>query len=226
MVGGLYNSAAAQQLSNSTNKPEPQVEAFRLCPPEGTLSKRADPELNRKKNRIDSSAKFHPTELTYLRRLTYPAEVSKKRRTEWQIDQSREVSRFEGTPIATQGYLLLTDVHHQLYGARPSSGESCNCWKTDDRNVDYVLWLAGNPLDNKANSVVVVVTPRIRIRHSQWTINNFTYIATRHYPVRIYGWLLLNQEHPEQLGKQRATLWEIHPIVQIQFKEHGTWKTL
>jgi hypothetical protein len=30
--------------------------------------------------------------------------------------------------------------------------------------------------------------------------------------VRIRGWLMLDQEHPEQIGKTRGTLWEIHPI--------------
>jgi hypothetical protein len=38
--------------------------------------------------------------------------------------------------------------------------------------------------------------------------------------VRITGWLFLDNDHPTDLDRQRATLWEIHPVTRID-----VWKT-
>jgi hypothetical protein len=32
---------------------------------------------------------------------------------------------------------------------------------------------------------------------------------------------MLDQEHPEQLGQTRVTLWEIHPIMQVDVDKSG-----
>jgi hypothetical protein len=34
--------------------------------------------------------------------------------------------------------------------------------------------------------------------------------------VRITGWLFLDNDHPTDLDRQRATLWEIHPVTRIE----------
>ena len=48
-----------------------------------------------------------------------------------------------------------------------------------------------------------------------------------------WGWLLLDQEHPEQLlasgnrNKVRGTLWELHPVVEIEvMQDHGSFVLL
>jgi hypothetical protein len=51
-------------------------------------------------------------------------------------------------------------------------------------------------------------------------------MAKQNQRVRISGWLLFDQEHPEQLGKTRATLWEIHPIIKIETQQNGNWTTI
>ena len=45
-------------------------------------------------------------------------------------------------------------------------------------------------------------------------------------PVRISGWLLLDPEHRNHLGKYRSTLWEIHPITRIEVMKDGSWVDL
>ena len=40
------------------------------------------------------------------------------------------------------------------------------------------------------------------------------------------GWSMLDQEHPEQLNQTRGTLWEIHPIMQIEVQQNGSWVPL
>jgi hypothetical protein len=56
---------------------------------------------------------------------------------------------------------------------------------------------------------------------------------SRSCSVRISGWLMYDGQHPEQLPPgtpsqppTRATLWEIHPIMKVEFKQNGVWKTL
>jgi hypothetical protein len=38
--------------------------------------------------------------------------------------------------------------------------------------------------------------------------------------------LMLDPEHPEQLGKTRGTLWEIHPVMRIEVRRGGRWGDL
>jgi hypothetical protein len=41
--------------------------------------------------------------------------------------------------------------------------------------------------------------------------------------VRVIGWLTWDQEHAADLGKCRRTLWEVHPIHQIQVQRGNQW---
>jgi hypothetical protein len=44
--------------------------------------------------------------------------------------------------------------------------------------------------------------------------------------VRISGWLMMDPEHPDQIGNTRGTIWEIHPIMQIEVQESGGFKPM
>jgi hypothetical protein len=39
----------------------------------------------------------------------------------------------------------------------------------------------------------------------------------------VSGWLLLDTDHPEGVGKSRGTLWELHPVMQIAVSKDGQW---
>ena len=75
-------------------------------------------------------------------------------------------------------------------------------------------------------SIVVEVTPRVRKGHPNWTTARLDPLVHTSTPVRISGWLMFDPEHPEQLGKTRGTLWEIHPIMKIEVEEQGQWRSL
>ena len=79
---------------------------------------------------------------------------------------------------------------------------------------------------DRAKAVVVEATPRVRTNHPQWTVNNLNAIAQSGTKVRISGWLMLDPEHPEQLAQTRGTLWEVHPIMQIDVLQGGQWVPL
>jgi hypothetical protein len=68
------------------------------------------------------------------------------------------------------------------------------------------------------------VTPRERDQRPGWTSSALSSLTGEQ--VRISGWLLMDQEHPEQLGQTRATLWEIHPIIHIEVNQGGSWQSI
>jgi hypothetical protein len=93
---------------------------------------------------------------------------------------------------------------------------------------DIHVWLNKQPVEGKdrTQAVVAEVTPRLKPEHRNWTQGTLRQLAGQRKQVRISGWLLLDQEHPEQLGKTRGTLWEIHPIMQIEVQQDDTWVPL
>jgi len=39
--------------------------------------------------------------------------------------------------------------------------------------------------------------------------------------VVIYRWTMLDPEHPEEIGKSRGTIWEIHPVMKVEVQQPG-----
>jgi hypothetical protein len=102
----------------------------------------------------------------------------------------------------------------------------------EPEHIDFHLWLVNSPTNvmtasvAKPTSIVVEMTPRVRKNHPNWTVEKLTEIANNKDMVRVSGWLTFDQEHPEQIGVHRKKLWEVHPIIKLEYKEGGTWKTL
>jgi len=41
------------------------------------------------------------------------------------------------------------------------------------------------------------------------------------------GWLMLDQMHPELVGRNRRTLWEVHPVMHLDWQTSaGPWVSL
>jgi hypothetical protein len=73
---------------------------------------------------------------------------------------------------------------------------------------------------------VIETTPRVQSAHSGWTLKRIQQLTRDKETVRISGWLLMDPEHPDQIGKTRGTIWEIHPIMQIETLVLGQWTPL
>jgi hypothetical protein len=80
------------------------------------------------------------------------------------------------------------------------------------------MWLVEKPHDAERRAVVVEITPRLRVRHPGWTEAQLAALVARQIRVRIRGWLMLDQMHPEEVGFNRITLWEIHPITRVEWQ--------
>ena|SRR2546428_283879 len=187
---------------------------FHGCPPEG---RGGDPALNRLKNRTQVPATFEAMPFEDLANLAVPPGVSKKPRGQWPQATLDALEPEEKRAVQVVGYLLRVKLEGQ---------ESPNCRSDAETDRDFHVWLANSPDDDRSEAVVVEITPRIRALHKSWSLTNLRRLVTQQSRVRIGGWLMLDPEHPDQVGKTRATLWEIHPILKIEVWSGGKWREL
>ena len=221
IVGFLVAQRQAQQAavensdpavaSGDVAKPKPVSITFMGCPPSGSGG---DPVLNTLKNRIDE-APWHSTTISDLLALPWPAAIEQKPRARWSKQDTAVIARHEGSPVQVEGYLL---------SAKKMSPETCNCRSVTF--VDYHLWIADDPNKGREQSLVIEIAPRVQSFHPEWTLRRLQQLARDREKVRISGWLLMDPEHPDQIGKTRGTIWEIHPIMQIETSFLGQWRSL
>jgi hypothetical protein len=192
--------------------PQPQTGTYKGCPAGGDGG---DQMLNVRKNRTDNgeNGAFHDVPLGTLINLSYPQDVGKVRRENWSQSDIAAVNQYEGIAVRTVGYIA---------GVRHEGTESTNCHSLDDR--DFHVWLVPNSSDARSKSMVIEITPRVRALRPGWADSSLNSLVGQQ--VRISGWLLLDQEHPEQIGLTRATLWEIHPIIHIEVNQGGNWQSI
>ncbi|HEX2865871.1 MAG TPA: hypothetical protein VHO03_02455 [Ignavibacteriales bacterium] len=211
--GSVISSEPMKELPEMKDKPQPRYASFKGCPPEGDGG---DPELNRNKNRIDEGS-YIPVEFDAVLDLDWPPEVERRDHKNWPNKAKSQVEKYEGIPIAVEGY---------LFSAKQSGPESCNCHGADKEFRDYHVWLIKSEGEDRTKSIVTEVTPALRANHPNWDLRNLNKIARQGQKVRISGWLMLDPEHPDQVGKTRGTIWEIHPIMKIEVNENGKWVNL
>ncbi|MDB4906394.1 MAG: hypothetical protein JWO05_1178 [Gemmatimonadetes bacterium] len=191
----------------------PVSPGFEGCPANGDGG---DPDMNALKNRSDTAA-WQPVPIDTVLALPWPATTQRRHRERWSRDEMRDVARYEGVPISIEGYLA---------GGKQSGPESTNCHGADAGFRDWHVWLSPMPGRDRSNSIVVEPTPASRALHPYWTLNRIGHLSQRGELVRISGWLFYDPEHPEQLGKTRGTLWEIHPVMRIEVRRNGQWVPL
>lgn len=194
-------------------KPSPVEITFDGCPPGGDGR---DTVLNRLKNRVDDGA-YVSVPFAAVETLPWPRGVERRARGEWPASDRKAVSRYEGIPVSVEGYLA---------GAKVEGPETPNCHGADSKYRDWHIWLSAQPGTDRSASIVVETTPRVRAQHPAWRISELHQLSRSGTPVRISGWLMLDQEHPDQVGKTRGTIWEIHPIMKIEARERGRWVRL
>ena len=195
------------------NKPQPLLRAFNGCVPEGTGG---DPALNRLKNRVDEG-QYVAIPFEEIEKLAWPKTIERRHRADWSSDDTATISRYEGIPVSAEGYLA---------NARQEGEESPNCKRTEAAFHDFHIWLTKNAGDDRTQSIVVEMTPGVRAQHHNWTTVALGQIVKDKLKVRISGWLLLDPEHPDQVGKTRGTIWEIHPVIRFEVEQAGRWVEL
>ncbi len=207
---GSVASGTPGSLPDMPQKPQPQEITFKGCPPEGDGG---DPALNRLKNRVDEG-KHVPVQFDAVLNLPWPKSIERRDRDRWSASDTAAIAKYEGIPIAVEGY---------LFDAKQEGPESTNCHGADEDMRDHHIWLIKSPGDDRTRSIVVETTPRVRANRPTWTTSALDNIAKNKQRVRINGWLFMDPEHPDQVGQTRGTLWEIHPIMKIEVQQQGNW---
>jgi len=195
---------------NVARRAVPVSPGYDGCPAEGDGG---DRPLNILKNRVDS-ATWVDTPLASVVTLPWPPDVTRRTRTEWSRRDSVVIARNEGLPVSVEGYFV---------GAKQEGPEATNCHGAESRFRDWHLWLSANPGKDRRRSIVVETTPAVRATHPEWSLNDIHKLVRDSMYVRVSGWLLFDQDHPEQVGKTRGTLWEIHPVMRIEVIRKGKW---
>lgn len=211
VVGQSTESNPTGAIPENAPKPAPQASSYNGCPANGDGG---DRQLNNRKNRTDSAA-WYPVSIGSILALSWPFVIGGQPRVLWSADSAAQIARYEGIPVQVEGWLA---------GAKKQGPESCNCHASDD--VDNHLWIVDSPGKDRSQSVVAEITPRVRASHPGWTFSRVQPLVDGHTKVRISGWLLMDQEHPDQIGKTRGTIWEIHPIIALDVQRNGSWVPL
>ena len=184
----------------------------RSCGPTGDGG---DTATNRRKNRNDVPARYHAVTFSAITGLPYPATRAASR-GQWPIESLAVIQGYEGSAVQVVGYLVALKP-------QTSGGESTNCQLTRSAEVDWHVAIAGHEGDGEEAAIVVEPTPRIRLHHPKWTVTNLRPWLDSPNSVRISGWLFFDPAHRSHLGRYRQTLWEIHPVTQIEVWQGGRW---
>lgn len=207
-------SLTGTEALEAAPKPPPLDSEFRDCGPAGS---QPDYALNRRKDRIDEGD-YLPVPWTMIARLPWPPSVDYRFRNQWRAGDTREVARYEGVAVEVEGYLAAY---------RLEIPEPPNCYRTDAADRDFHLWLSRAPHQHEKESIVVEITPRVRVLHPGWTADRIEALVHSQARVRVRGWLMLDQMHPENVDRNRRTLWEVHPILHLAWRRaDGHWVAL
>ena len=216
------SSGFAAGTRNSFNPRQFSTGNFKGCPPQGhDPNGRSDPDLSVLKNRDIAPTTARPYTVTSLVNqlpTTLPRGTfnDPRPRSGWTSQQKDLAARSESRAVIVTGYLV---------NVIREKAEGCNCEST--KYVDHHLWLAPTPNSPISQAMVVEVSPRLWPRQPKWSKTaTFQSLVDAKSKVRVTGWLMWDQEHREQLGKRRKTLWEVHPIHQIQVQRGNKWVNL
>ena len=199
-------------------------------------------DLQRRKNRIDPIPKYGWVWVKFdaIRDLRWPRAADRVDRFSWNAILTRaqrdSIRAYEGTPVAVDGFLKLERSRpapivvrsrsapivtrsRQAPGVAARDTRKASSCDLTSEDLELRLWLTGERDDPRATGMVVSVTQLMR--QPGWDLSKLREIERRGLMVRVWGWLLYDQEHPEELGargsrKIRDTLWEVHPVVEIE----------
>lgn len=231
--GGLIEPNPVSEISSTWDKGTPEDTVFH--DDEGACAQTGDggdTDINARKNRVDVPSPYHYVTWDAINKTTYPQGASRSR-ADWTRSQLDQIAPIEGATVAVEGYLYKVRVE----SSSPNSskgGESTNCHAHLANDVDWHMPVTAQNGQGEDVAIIVEATPRLRQMHPNWTVNRLKpwteNLGSHPNPafngqrVRIRGWLMLDPEHQDMINSGlRSTLWEIHPITQIEVFQNGQW---
>ena len=214
LVGAALYYLAQKPAGNGVGEPQLGAAAFHGIPPEGTGG---DPALNRLKNRWSAPDSVRDISIGEI--IRFPHELldnaGRKDRSKWDNGARAQAANKESEGARVEGFLVAV---------KESGPESCN--GHSDSLRDYHIWIAAGPEAQKRDAMIVEMTPFWKERFPEWRLRYLESLARRHSKVRVSGWILWDEEHPDEVGKSRLTQWEIHPVTDFEVFNNGSWQRL
>lgn len=210
-------STSANTIWQGWEKPQPNQSQF--SGPDGTCGATGDGGdviTNARKNRTDAPLVYHDVTFPTIAGLPFP-KGAKPSRLNWTPAQLAEIQPYEGVAVHVTGYLAAL---------KKEGPESTNCHFKQATEVDWHLALVEQSGQGEETAVVVEVTPRVRQLHPHWTAAALAASVDQDIQIRVSGWTMLDPEHQSMIGTHRVTIWEIHPITELELLKNGQWVNL
>ena len=235
-AGALIESSPVATLSSSWDKGAPENNVFHGAEGDCAVTgDGGDADTNKLKNRVDVPAAYHYVTWDAINGTGYP-QGAPRSRADWTQSQLNEITPFEGVAVAVEGYLYKVRVESSSPNAK-KCGESTNCHAHLANDVDWHMPITAENGQGEDVAIIVETTPRLRQLHPNWTVSRLkpwtenigghANSSFNEQPVRIRGWLMLDPEHQDMINSGlRSTLWEIHPITQIEVFQNEQWVDL
>ena len=202
--GSLLNQLHAARVAAV---PQPLVIGGQgVCAAVGNSSDPKMIKLNSQKNRIDipEATAYIPVDWNVLKGLP-----------------STSPDDLQGAPVMVSGY-----VSHRINVEDKAPGEATNCNLLNDDEVDWHIYLTSAANQAISQAIIVETTPRTRPLHT-WDKSVLDGLVNTNKQVRISGWLMYDLQHVPDIGTQRATVWEVHPITRIEVGDgNGGWQDI
>lgn len=215
------NVIIADTISTAWDRPVPNQTHFTNqdgtdCGPAGTGT---DIETNTRKNRNDQIVTSHDVSWSAVRALPDLINEHHRELKDFSPAGKALVKSYEGIPVRVIGYIKVI---------KPQTGneETTNCASSAEPDTDWHIALVQNAHDAEKTSFVIETTPRIRASHPKWTPAALADWTDTDKQVRVTGYLLYDPEHRAHMGRYRASLWEVHPIVTFEVLKNGAWVSL
>jgi len=191
---------------------------FRGCSPDGP-AKAFDKLLNDQKNRSALPTGTIPTMTIAKITATAPKRnpESKLPRTKWTPADKTKIEAFEAKPLQIEAYM------NAVIAEGP---EQSNCGAPKGKGDTHV-YLVDKQNDPNTKAAFAEVTPRWLSTNPSWTQPAIHALAAKGAKVRITGWPMYDEEHHNMIvAGNRGTLWELHPITNIQVSTTTGWVAL
>ena len=195
-----------------------QSGTFKGCSADGPLNS-FDTLLNDQKNR--SSLPSGTIATMTIKQITASAPKrnpeSKTPRSQWTPADKTAIEAFEAKPLRIEAFM------NAVLAEGP---EQSNCGAPKGQGDTHV-YLVDNQNDPNTRAAFAEVTPRWLAANPSWTQPAIHDLAAKGARVRITGWPMYDEEHHNMITSgNRGTLWELHPITNIEVSTSKGWISL
>lgn len=147
----------------------------------------------------------------------------------------------EGTAVRLAGYIAPSPAGSRSAGAHEGGAESVNCRVPEPADApgwtvhDFHIPVTSKPITasnglTECEGVVVEMIPQHRADHPSWTLPTLKDVAAQKQLVMFVGPLFYDSEHVPNADcrhlipgqPKRASLWEVHPVVEVYVCTNGT----